>query len=884
MISPFAYSSNDQSVYYLGKIFGAVGSVLPTTDGTIFSALFQTLNSTVLVLGAVLVVYTTVIGLLKTAQEGEFLGKQWNSLWVPLRTVMGIASLFPTGTGYSVLQVIFMWVIVQGIGAADTLWNSALNFISRTGSPYATVSGSSAGALGITTNLETLFQAMVCQASLAANYNDVSYNVVSGGTQQYFFCAANSNNAFCKREMWYGLLNIIDGPQTHTANGFTSYSIGPNASSPGSDGACGVMSYKDPNTFADSSLPDQTTPVCKQTSDAAVLECKSIKTQQQILQSIVHLYGEMGRLLAELDYDYILFYEDNTVPASGTGFYFLQNYCTAATTASPSGLGYTNPGQCCVYSSSTGRGLQNTSCADRGAQPGAGQISSSSSSSGSATSGSATSTPASTSDNPFPPDYVTQNGNTDYTNTSKEAIKLLWNFAVVPGDQQVLVNGSIITAMAKYYTDTLSAAVGTAGVATINQSAGSVAAGFGQSSGPPPGFETQSAVGWILAGSYYFTLAKQSNASLSATIPNSLSVVGNDPTYPSDQNAPTLPAPYRNNYSAVGHLVGMNASANPASQVPSQVGNLSNSLGGASTGLMKTYMTMLTGGQGGDPIVALQQFGESMLITAQVIYPVILVAFPLISSLVSIDFLFMGTGLTENPVKSGWFEFATLVQPLFFVLCGFLFTFGGILGIYTPLIPYTVYTFSAIGWLSGVMEAMAAAPFVALGILCPGGQHEILGRAEPAIGILLNLFVRPMLMVFGMMAAMILAPQVVSLINAGFMNVMGSMGNGVPGPVEMIFFMVIYTSIVITALNKCFALIYLIPERVLTWIGMQGVNYGEAESLQAVKGSMEAAGEAISAGSKSAAETVKTGSVKHAERRKKADKGGGGGASIGGGT
>src|SRR5436309_925136 len=132
---PPLHADTDRSIFYLGRLYGQVGPVkLLNTDvtGNLFSLMFEQISTVCLTLGSLLVVYITVMGLLKTAQEGEFLGKQWNSMWVPLRTVMGITALFPVKTGvlggYCAMQVIVMWIIVQGVYAADNLWQQVVNF------------------------------------------------------------------------------------------------------------------------------------------------------------------------------------------------------------------------------------------------------------------------------------------------------------------------------------------------------------------------------------------------------------------------------------------------------------------------------------------------------------------------------------------------------------------------------------------------------------------------------------------------------------------------------------------------------------------------------------------------------------------------------------
>src|SRR3990167_9445363 len=90
-----------------------------TTTMTILGRMFSVFNTIVMTVGAFVVVYVTVVGVMMTAHEGEFMGKKWNNIWIPIRTVLGIGALVPTASGYSGLQIIMMWVIIQGIGAAD---------------------------------------------------------------------------------------------------------------------------------------------------------------------------------------------------------------------------------------------------------------------------------------------------------------------------------------------------------------------------------------------------------------------------------------------------------------------------------------------------------------------------------------------------------------------------------------------------------------------------------------------------------------------------------------------------------------------------------------------------------------------------------------------
>src|SRR5438477_2947070 len=106
MINLFTPAAADKSMEYLYALFGDMGGLIGGKETTIalFGEMFRVFNTIALAIGTLIVVYTTIVGVLKTASEGEFLGKQWNSLWIPLRMVLGIAALVPTTSGYSGLQ------------------------------------------------------------------------------------------------------------------------------------------------------------------------------------------------------------------------------------------------------------------------------------------------------------------------------------------------------------------------------------------------------------------------------------------------------------------------------------------------------------------------------------------------------------------------------------------------------------------------------------------------------------------------------------------------------------------------------------------------------------------------------------------------------------
>ncbi len=114
----------DKSIVVLSAIFGSL-PVFPTQLPDAFGNVIATLNGVALLLGGIFAAYTIIAGTLGTAHDGEMLGKKFSSMWVPLRTALGTAFVLPILSGsYCVAQAIVAWFIIQGVGAADTVWTS----------------------------------------------------------------------------------------------------------------------------------------------------------------------------------------------------------------------------------------------------------------------------------------------------------------------------------------------------------------------------------------------------------------------------------------------------------------------------------------------------------------------------------------------------------------------------------------------------------------------------------------------------------------------------------------------------------------------------------------------------------------------------------------
>lgn len=117
--------ADDPSVRMLSFLFGDVGGLFGTGETSVLGSMFAIFNAGVMAVGGVLVAYTILSGTLKTAHEGEALGQQWSSIWIPLRSAVGIGMVLPGPGGYALIQVFVMYCAMVGIGLANTVWLEA---------------------------------------------------------------------------------------------------------------------------------------------------------------------------------------------------------------------------------------------------------------------------------------------------------------------------------------------------------------------------------------------------------------------------------------------------------------------------------------------------------------------------------------------------------------------------------------------------------------------------------------------------------------------------------------------------------------------------------------------------------------------------------------
>ncbi len=868
----FTPPTSDYSVGWLADIFGVVDGVLHGTGSQIVGRMFSVFNAAVMALGGIIITYTMLVSTMNTAHEGEMLGKKWSSIWVPVRATAGFALLVPKASGYCLLQVFVMWVVVQGVGAADKLWAEALGYLNRGGVIIQAQQDPTAALLGdapsqqLSEGAITILSGQVCMLAverLLKNKYAAYHDTVNGAVPSK--CSANNKSVgmtlFCKEGP---VPSFADSVDFIAANKVTD----PSQKMPSFDsttypfyaqlnGLCGVITW---NKISNTDLAN-----AKLTTEEmnTATNARAIAIQQMYNDLLM-----VAQVMIDNDPD-PAFSVSNSAPTPTSGGRpppsltgTQQTSTTTSTSTRPSSQWAT-------------------------VQFGVPLISSS--------------------------EECAHSGITDCTNWGSDPSNS-------PGEGALFNGTELVGAVLDYNgvinpTLTLLAKLKKQSTSDGNFDTGS---GF---------IDQAKASGWIMAGSYFFQLIKLNNLnkgfSAEATKPkpdasktyvqdygdansglngssfsldtfsgsfkkptstgtsncNTSSylafceVLGGDATelnpifslftgHPSSAGSLTSSSPSHLAKSVITAVhvnavpevyytnIGFTSSAASAASATSVFGYAQNALviqlPGQPVTPPLTFSNLMHVNFNGTsfkmPNANFSCMGIDLLFTefclgrmlGNLIYnDIILMLFNTLTAwlesfvygifmnMVMIPLDAMAAIFTQgirildvqgiNPVvalaQMGtyyinfvgklWFAvifteaITRLINPFEWPLAAIMFMalpitiawslimlgVGMITAYYVPLIPYMIFLFGAIAWFMAVIEAMVAAPIVALGVIHPEG-HDIFGKGEAAIMILMNVFLRPAMMIIGFITAISLCYVGVWVLNAGFDRAIGFMQSG----------------------------------------------------------------------------------------------------------
>lgn len=232
----------------------------------------------------------------------------------------------------------------------------------------------------------------------------------------------------------------------------------------------------------------------------------------------------------------------------------------------------------------------------------------------------------------------------------------------------------------------------------------------------------------------------------------------------------------------------------------------------------------------GDPVTCMASFGAGMASTAEVVFW---------SALVAIFLMWLVTSIMEcvQPVANTFNFLLSIVIPIASLMLMLIWAAGISLALYVPMIPFLVFTFASLSWIILVIEAMLGAPLIALTLIIP--SEDEIGKAGHAIVILLGLFLRPALMILGFIFGQKLLMVAIGMLNFGFAGTMGmTLSTGV-GPFGFITIIMLYSGIAVGLVHEAFSLIYVLPDKVLRWMGAAGEGGEAGQHVKELEGSMD---------------------------------------------
>lgn len=653
----FQASPDDLSIRYLSLVFGNVeGTDVAGTGFQTLKVVLTSFNLAIMGLGGIVVLYSMVVSLINTAHDGEMLGKEWSSIWIPLRTALGFALLLPVkgSTSYAVIQVFIMWVVTQGVYAADYIWSKTIdNILAGGANPTFNAEQTNASVI---TLAQSIFVSLICAKEAAV---DLNTTVGSIGPVEI---GIDSNQQ--------SILEYV-----FSLNGdYSPINV------------CGSVPY---NTPLDQDSPQ--TLALKQAQNNSVVEM--IRYLEPSADSFIREYQEYGSI------------------SSASSQIFQAAVATAA-------------------------------------------------------------------------DKYTYN----------------MSLAASESNSQQTSN-QLLNAYKK--------------------------------------------AGWITAGSSFLALMTASEVTTSAVVdaPTAKSwdmITGSN-------NSPAILNYVSDSSSFSAELNEARAESLPEDMVltnPQQIEDfIESQLGPIKEMFAKLLLTWessflnITGNDQGtfsmpNPVLTIMNFGIRLTQYTALAYSLLTLT---VSALGGIAYG-AGQSIFGGLLGVGWGALLTMLNFItapIMALFGALFGVGVLWGFYVPLIPFIVFTMGAIGWIILVIEAMVAAPLMAIGVLHPEGKHTVFGEAHAGIMLIAGVFLRPSLMIIGLVAALIMSYVVVIMITVGFTPVGISLSKSIIGLISMMIF---FTMFVLIGINKAFSLIHILPDRVMRWIG-QGEGHSSADQeLNEIKG------------------------------------------------
>lgn len=182
-------------------------------------------------------------------------------------------------------------------------------------------------------------------------------------------------------------------------------------------------------------------------------------------------------------------------------------------------------------------------------------------------------------------------------------------------------------------------------------------------------------------------------------------------------------------------------------------------------------------------------------------------------------------------------QMGSMGSTLMAIIGGSIVSAGVTLAYVLPMIPFIRFMFGILSWILTLFESVIAIPVVALAHISMDGEGLSGPMARGAYLLLLQLFVRPTLMVFGLIIALLIFNLMIVALNEFYsMAVRSAEGGGSMSAVAGVVYTVMYGALAYAFANASFKAIDQVPEQVLRWIG--GNQVSGVDGTQQVMGTV----------------------------------------------
>ena len=169
-------------------------------------------------------------------------------------------------------------------------------------------------------------------------------------------------------------------------------------------------------------------------------------------------------------------------------------------------------------------------------------------------------------------------------------------------------------------------------------------------------------------------------------------------------------------------------------------------------------------------------------------------------------------------------------------------TAGFVLFYVVPFLPFLYFFFAVGGWIKGIFEALLGAPLWALAHIRIDGNGLPGTAALNGYFLIFEVFLRPILVVFGLLASVATYSAFVNILNDTFDLVVSNTGgfdleselvdtqgliNNLRSLIDEFFFTVLYAIVVYMLGLSSFKLIDTIPNNILRWMGQSVATFGD---------------------------------------------------------